>query len=111
MAMVIAVQETMGLRALWQEMTSGTAEVHIFSDASAALGAAERLGLMKFRNTALKWMFLKELVRRKEITLHKIGTPGNCADFLTKAVPVRVAVEKKPADLKRFDRGTAELSL
>ena len=43
MAMIVAVQT------LWQEITGTVIEVHVFSDASAALGAAEHLGLKRFK--------------------------------------------------------------
>ena len=49
-------------------------------------------------------MFLKELVLRRAIVLHKIGTRDNCADFLTKAVPVNI-LQKNVDDLNCFERG------
>ena len=106
MAMIVAVQITLVLQTLWQEITGTVIEVHVFSAASAALGAAERLGLMRFKHMALKWLFLKELILRRAIVLHKIGTRDNCADFLTKAVSASI-LQKNLDDLNCFECGGA----
>ena len=61
-----------------------TLSVVLASDASSAIAAAEKQGLMKFKHLALRYCFLKELAARSAVVSEKIPTRGNCADQLTK---------------------------
>ena len=54
-----------------------TLEVILESDAAAAISAAEKRGVLRFKHLAIKWLFLKELVSRKAINMRKVSTMKN----------------------------------
>ena len=58
----------------------------IESDAAAAIAAAEKRGLLRFKHLAIRWLFLKELIDRKTIIWEKVKSADMCADFLTKPI-------------------------
>lgn len=58
------------------------------SDASAAIGAANRLGAGKrMKHLELQDLWIQQLVKSKLITIRKVSTRENPADILTKNVP------------------------
>ena len=63
-------------------------QVDIKSDASSAIAAAEKKGVLRFKHLAIKWLLMKELTERKQICIKKVGTLDMVADFLTKPVDV-----------------------
>ena len=67
-------------------MDLGVAEGRIIikTDASAALGVAQRLGIGKIRHIEVNQLWLQEKVYKGEIIVEKVSTDENLADALTK---------------------------
>jgi len=79
----------LGLKSLAEDWFLGIkCEVHfaVYSDSSAALAFASRRGLGTMRHIETRYLWLQERVARGHLTVHKVGTLENVADFLTKAV-------------------------
>ena len=58
----------------------------LFSDSSAALAMTQNKGINhRTKHIALRHHFIRDLVDKKVLTVHKIGTAANPADLLTKA--------------------------
>jgi hypothetical protein len=87
-AVVMGIQEGLAVRSLLEEL-GYEATVTVTTDATAALAACAKRGLLRFKHLAIKWLFVKELVDRGSIVLEKVPTKLNKADFLTKAVPFK----------------------
>ena len=60
--------------------------VEVKSDASAAIGIAQRRGMGKVRHIETNQLWLQERVANGSIIVTKIGTYENLADQLTKSV-------------------------
>ena len=56
------------------------------SDASAAIGIANRVGLGKIRRIETNQMWLQSNVNSKDLLIEKVGTDENLSDALTKPV-------------------------
>jgi hypothetical protein len=80
-----AATESMYARRVLMEMGMECVPV-LFSDASAALSNAERLGPGRMRHLMVSAMYVKELVRRRFVRLQKIDTRANVSDIFTKHV-------------------------
>ena len=63
-----------------------TCGIEVKSDASAAIGIANRRGLGKVRHIEVCQLWLQDKVRKGEIKITKVGTYENLADALTKFV-------------------------
>ena len=69
------------------EMKDGPAEhvnMRLFSDSSAAIGTIQRRGVGRMKHIEIRHLFLQELLRKKILTVSKIGTKQNPADLGTK---------------------------
>ena len=60
--------------------------IAIKSDASAAIGISNRIGIGKIRHIEVTQLWVQEKVANGEIVIHKVPTEDNLADALTKAV-------------------------
>ena len=60
-------------------------EVH--ADSSAAIGICRRSGIGKVRHLAVAQLWVQDLVRSKECSLHKVLGTENAADLMTKPLP------------------------
>ena len=60
--------------------------IAVLSDASAAIGICNRIGVGKVRHIEVTQLWVQEKVANKEIVIHKVPTEENLADALTKAV-------------------------
>ena len=58
----------------------------VYSDASAAIGAANRLGAGKVRHIKVCQLWVQDLVASGKLSSSKVGTKLNLADALTKYV-------------------------
>ena len=85
-ALVKAACGSMGIRALLGDLGVDCSEIVINTDASAAMGVAQRLGIGKIRHIEVNQLWLQEKVYSGEIRLVKVGTDENLADALTKPV-------------------------
>jgi len=66
------------------------AEVHMYTDSSAAKGIASRRGLGKVRHIEVNQLWLQDQVHSGKITLTKIAGTDNCADILTKHASAKI---------------------
>ena len=85
-------------------------------DSSAAMGICSRLGVGKIRHMDVKYLWLQQKVADKVVHTKKIGTDGNVADLMTKALePTRhhELMSRLPMTLvtARGERGSAVASL
>ena len=65
----------------------------ILSDASAAIGICNRVGVGKVRHIEVNQLWLQEKVTKKKLSLVKVDTDDNLADALTKPVDAQ-AIQK-----------------
>ena len=56
------------------------------SDASAAIGIANRIGIGKVRHIEVNQLWLQDKVAKKELIIEKVPAEGNLVDALTKPV-------------------------
>ena len=62
------------------------APIELKSDASAAIGICNRIGLGKVRHIEVNQLWLQEKVAQKKMLITKVGTLENLADALTKSL-------------------------
>ena len=60
--------------------------VHIYTDATAAIGICRRRGLGKIRHLHVSDLWVQDRLKRKDFTLTKVAGANNPADLLTKHV-------------------------
>ena len=82
--MVKAASVTIGIRSMLMDLGVPEGKIVIKSDASAALGVAQRLGIGKIRHIEVNQLWLQEKVYKGEIIVEKVSTDENLADALTK---------------------------
>ena len=75
-------------------------EVHLHSDATAAIGIARRKGLGKIRHLDCTDLWIQDKIRSKKLKLSKVLGTDNMADVLTKYV-----------DKKTMDAAIAQMNL
>ena len=63
--------------------------IAIMSDASAAIGISNRIGVGKIRHIEVTQLWVQEKVANGEMVIIKVPTERNLADALTKAVDAR----------------------
>ena len=105
--LVKAASVSIGVKTIMKDMGVELSEPTVIkSDASAAIGIANRIGIGKVRHIEVNQLWLQEKVSKKEIFIEKVGTDDNLADALTKAVDARI-IEKHIAGVGacvRIDR-------
>ena len=86
-ALVKAACMSIGLRSISADLgvTFGLS-IALKSDASAAIGIANRVGLGKIRHIETNQLWLQAKVSSKELLIEKVGTDENISDMLTKPV-------------------------
>ena len=90
-ALVKGVCEAKGVAAIVRDMTgSKSGAIGVYTDASAAIGMAQRLGVGKVRHIDVGMLWVQQNQRAGEIDVKKIGTKVNPADVFTKHVPGEV---------------------
>ena len=98
---------SIGVKTIMKDMGVELSEPTVIkSDASAAIGIANRIGIGKVRHIEVNQLWFQEKVSKKEILMVKVGTEDNLADALTKAVDARI-IEKQIAGVGacvRIDR-------
>ena len=82
---VLGASHGLGLKAILEDMGI-VRDLHLRTDASAAQGSANRLGVGKIRHIETNQLWLQQKVREKEISIEKIPGKENWADALTKPV-------------------------
>ena len=86
-ALVKGASVGLGIKALSGDLgVTYMSPTDVKSDASAAIGIANRVGLGKVRHIEVNQLWLQEKVAKGVINIIKVGTDDNLADALTKAV-------------------------
>ena len=83
LGVVKATSIGLGLKSMLADM-SLDCTVHVLSDATAAIGIANRRGLGQVRHMAVHYLWVQERVKNGDITLSKVWGKQNPADLLTK---------------------------
>ena len=90
-ALVKGVCEAKGVAAVWKDMTGKEmGAIGVYTDASAAIGMTQRLGVGKVRHIDVGMLWVQQSQRSGEIDVKKVGTKSNPADVFTKHVPGEV---------------------
>ena len=84
-AMVKCCSMAIGLRSMLRDLGINP-QIHVNTDASAAIGIASRRGLGRIRHIDVDQLWVQDLVAKREITIHKVKGTENLADTLTKHV-------------------------
>ena len=82
--MVKAASVAIGIRSMLMDLGVTEGRIVLKTDASAALGVAQRLGIGKIRHIEVNQLWLQEKVYNGDIIVEKVGTDENLADALTK---------------------------
>ena len=77
--------QALGLQSLLKD-AGWHVDVHLHSDATAAIGIARRKGLGKIRHLDTTDLWIQDKIRSKKMTLSKVLGVENMADALTKYV-------------------------
>ena len=86
-ALVKGASVGLGIKALSSDLgVTYESPIDVKSDASAAIGIANRVGVGKVRHIEVNQLWLQEKVAKGVINIIKVGTDDNLADALTKAV-------------------------
>jgi len=83
--MVVGAQEGLLVRNLGEEL-GYPLQVTLETDSTSAQSAAQRRGVLHVKHMSLRMLFLEELVEQQVITLSRVESKKNAADWLTKAV-------------------------
>ena len=75
----------LGMQSLMRDLGI-EAEIHIHSDASAAIGMTRRRGVGKVRHIEVKELWVQDMVQSGKVYIHKVEGVNNIADILTKYV-------------------------
>ena len=85
------VCEAKGVAAIMKDMTGeGQGAIGVYTDASAAIGMAQRLGVGKVRHIDVGILWVQQNLREGDIEVEKVSTKSNPADVFTKHVPGEV---------------------
>ena len=97
-----------GIRGILKEMGLD-AKIRICTDASAALGIANRRGVGKVRHIETSQLWLQEHVARGDLEIEKVNTQENLADALTKYVSSDAMRAHMKGTLQELRAGRHEL--
>ncbi len=85
-AVVRGFSEALGIQSVARDLgVELQPEVH--ADSSAAIGICRRSGIGKVRHLAVAQLWVQDLVRSREVLLHKVLGTENPADLMTKPLP------------------------
>ena len=88
---VKAASVALGIRSLAADMgVEYEKPIAIKSDASAAIGISNRIGVGKIRHIEVTQLWVQDKVASKEIVIVTVPTEENLADALTKALDAHV---------------------
>ena len=98
-AMVSAAAEALGFKSLLKDLGCD-ARVRVWTDSAAAKSIGSRRGIGKIRHLDVKYLWVQDMTRRKELQLKKILGSANPADIMT-----------KPKDAKEIERLTGKVKV
>ena len=87
-AMVKAASQLIGLRTMMQDWGI-LQKAKMITDATAAMGMAQRKGMGAVRHLETSQMWIQDRVFRRDLEVEKIGGKSNIADALTKHVDAK----------------------
>jgi hypothetical protein len=73
-------------RSVLAELGQCNMMIEMKTDSAAAKACVERHGAQRMKHIAIRFMFLKDLVKNKMVRLRKVASTNNIADMLTKPV-------------------------
>ena len=88
--MVTGATEAMFARSVLSELGQSNMMIEMRTDSAAAKACVERHGAQRMKHIAIRFMFLKDLVKSKLMRLKKVASANNIADMLTKPVNQQV---------------------
>ena len=88
-AMVHSASEGLGAKAMAMDFGLHISP-HLYVDASAAIGIAQRKGLGEVRHLATQSLWVQDALRERRVTLEKISGTENPGDLMTKVVDSKV---------------------
>ena len=91
-AFVSAASDAIGLRSMARDFGLDLTP-HLFVDATAAIGIAQRKGLGKVRHLDTQALWIQDAVRQRRVNLEKVLGTENPADLMTKHLDQR-SIEK-----------------
>ena len=82
-ALVSAAAEALGFRSLLKDLGCD-AKIKVWTDSAAAKSIASRKGIGKMRHLDVKYVWVQEMTRRRELQMKKVLGSANPADIMTK---------------------------
>ena len=104
-----ASAETLGMTSIFRDYGMNMRNM-VLSDASAALGIAQRQGLGKLRHLDTSYLFVQDLNAEKKIRYEKVDGSENAADKLTKGISQDLMIKHTLRINGVFRDGRAELN-
>ena len=84
-AMVKATSQSIGIRNMMEDLGEKSINpIEVNTDATAAIGIVNRIGVGKIRHIEVNQLWLQEKVFKGEVVVKKVDTKANLADALTK---------------------------
>ncbi len=104
--MVKGASVALGIKALSEDLgRQYEVPIEIKTDASAAIGIANRIGVGKVRHIEVNQLWLQDKVHRKEIKITKVKGEENLADALTKPLDQRGVLRHIEGVRARIEQG------
>ena len=88
--MVIGATDAMFARSVLSELGQSNMMIEMRTESAAAKACVERHGAQRMKHIAIRFMFLRDLVKRKMVRLRTVATAKNITDVLTKPVNQQV---------------------
>ena len=91
-ALTKAASQTLGIMSLLNDFNVET-KATLYTDASAAIGIVRRAGLGKQRHLNVRYLWLQDAVKQREMELEKVHGLVNPADLFTKCLAAPIALK------------------
>lgn len=82
-AIVSGVSEGIGVQSVLADYGI-QANVHVYTDSSAAIGITKRYGNGRIRHLQTQFLWIQGLIADSRVTIHKVGGKASPADLMTK---------------------------
>ena len=106
MGIVRGASQALGFQSMAADLGFIT-NVHIKTDASAAIGICRRRGLGKIRHLAVSDLWIQERLRNQDFTLEEVQGADNPADALTKHIDRPTLLRLMPRMSLQHEAGRA----
>ena len=83
----------LGMKALYADI-GYSVPLRLWTDSSAAVRIASRLGLGKLRHVECTSLWLQQRLRHRDLEIRKIAGDSNPADLYTKYIELRAKIEQ-----------------